>query len=64
MSNDFERLWLTAPIGLISLADAEGCLEAFGDEARAHASYYAVQASWRLDLSILLRALANGLPNA
>ncbi|HRY49288.1 MAG TPA: sugar transferase [Candidatus Paceibacterota bacterium] len=58
LSNDFERLWLTAPIGLVSLADAEGCSDAFGDEARAHASYYAVQAGWRMDLWILLRVLA------
>jgi hypothetical protein len=57
LTNDFERLWLSAPIGLISLADAEGCLEAFSDEAQAHASFYAVQANWRLDLAILKRVL-------
>jgi len=57
LTNDFERLWLASPPGLISLADAEGCTEIFSDEARAHASYYAAQASWRLDLVILARAL-------
>jgi Bacterial sugar transferase len=57
LTSDFERLWLTAPIGLFSLADAEACPEAFSDEARAHASFYAVQANWRLDLAILKRVL-------
>ena len=57
LSNDFERLWLAAPIGLISLADAEGVTGHFTDEARACASFYAVQANWKLDLSILRRAL-------
>ena len=57
LSNDFERLWLAAPIGLISLADAEGCDEVFSDAARAHASFYAAGANWRLDLAILARAL-------
>lgn len=57
LSNDFERLWLAAPIGLISLADAEGTAGAFSDETRACASFYAVQANWRLDMSILARAV-------
>jgi Bacterial sugar transferase len=57
LANDFERLWLSAPIGLFSLADAEGCPAGFSDEARAHASFYAVQANWRLDLVILKRVL-------
>src|SRR5206468_11323241 len=57
LANEFERLWLAAPIGLVSLADALGCPQAFSDEARAHASYYAVKANWRLDCSIFLRAL-------
>jgi len=57
LSNDFERLWLAAPIGLISLADAEGASGAFSDETRACASFYAVQANWRLDMSILARTL-------
>lgn len=55
LSNEFERLWLKAPIGLFSLADAEACAEPFNEEARTHASYYAVQSGWRMDLSILGR---------
>jgi NDP-sugar pyrophosphorylase family protein len=55
LESEFDRLWLAAPIGLISLADAEGVAEAFTDEARVCASFYAVRANWRLDLSILAR---------
>ena len=58
LQNDFERLWLTAPVGLVSLADASGCPEGVSDEACAHASYYAVNASSRLDWMILARCLA------
>jgi hypothetical protein len=53
--DEFERLWLSVTPGMFSLADAEGCTEAFGDEARAHASFYAVQHSWKTDLQILRR---------
>ncbi len=63
LTNDFERLWLSAPIGLFSLADAEGCPEGFSDEARAHASFYAVQANWRLDLAILKSVLFGSVRN-
>lgn len=55
LDGEFEQLWLAAPIGLVSLADAEGCAEAFGDEARVHASFYAAQAGPRLDRQILRR---------
>jgi hypothetical protein len=58
LSNDFERLWLAAPVGLISLADARGCPEGVSDEACAHASYYAVHASRGLHWFILSRAVA------
>jgi len=57
LSSEFERLWLKAPIGLFSLADVEACGDPFNDEVRAHASYYAVQSDWRMDLSILSRVL-------
>jgi hypothetical protein len=57
LANDFERLWLAAPTGLISLADVEASEDSFNDETRAHASFYAAQAGWRLNLSILARAL-------
>ncbi|MEY4940086.1 MAG: hypothetical protein RIQ93_1821 [Verrucomicrobiota bacterium] len=55
--NDFERLWLVPPPGLVSLADASGCPEGVSAESNAHASFYAVNASWRLDAVILMRAL-------
>lgn len=56
LTHDFERLWLTAPVGLVSLADAHGCTDELSDEACAHASYYAVNASRRLDWFVLSRA--------
>jgi hypothetical protein len=65
LANDYERLWLAAPIGLVSLADTEGCSKSLSDEARAHASYYAARANWRLNMGILLRMLfllALGVP--
>ena len=55
LESEFDRLWLAVPIGLISLADAEGVAGAFTDDARVCASFYAVRANWRLDLSILAR---------
>lgn len=58
LQSEFERLWLAAPTGLISLADVESCPTPFGDEARAHASFYSVSRGWRTDLSILRRLLA------
>lgn len=54
LTNDFERLWLAAPVGLISLAQAEGTMDSL--ETRACASLYALQANWRLDVSIIARA--------
>ena len=61
LSTDFERLWLNAPIGLVSLSDVRGCLDSFSDESRAHASFYAVQHHWRLDLAILSSALSQAI---
>ncbi|MEO5803097.1 MAG: hypothetical protein ABIR24_06170 [Verrucomicrobiota bacterium] len=57
LTNEFERLWLASPLGLISQGDAEGCTDLSSDAARAHASFYAAQANWRLDLIILFGAL-------
>jgi hypothetical protein len=57
LSNDFERLWLAAPTGLVSLADAYGCPEGVHPESSAHASFYAVNQSARLDATIIGRAL-------
>jgi hypothetical protein len=56
--SEFERLWLAVPTGFITLADAEGCPTPYGDDARAHASYYAVSRNWRTHMSILRRVLA------
>ncbi len=53
LKTDFERMWLQAPIGLFSLADAMGCKEPFGEEARIHASFYAAQRGGKQDWAIL-----------
>ncbi len=53
LETEFEKLWLTAPIGLVSLADVHGCAGSFSDEERAHSSYYAVRAGASLDRSVL-----------
>lgn len=66
-SNDFERLWLAAPVGLISLADAEDCNDRSSAEAHAYASYYAAQPSRRLDWTIFGQTVflfACGIPYA
>jgi hypothetical protein len=57
LENDFERLWLAAPVGIVSLADAHGCKDEFNEETCAHASYYSVNASPRLDWFVLSRAM-------
>lgn len=57
LANDFERLWLAAPVGIISLADAHGCPDGLSDEAIGHGSFYAVNASRRLDWQILSRCV-------
>jgi hypothetical protein len=62
LETDFERLWLGVPPGLVSLSDAEGCEDPFGDEGRAHASFYAVQNNWRSDLKILWRVWTCAFP--
>lgn len=56
LTNDFERLWLAAPVGIVSLADAHGCKDELNEETCAHASYYAVNANRRLDWFVLSRA--------
>ena len=57
LHSDFELLWLASPPGLLSLADAEGCSDAFDDAARAHAAFYTASMGWRGDLAILWRCL-------
>ena len=63
LANDFERLWLAAPIGLVSLADAHGCVDTLSDETIAHSSYYAVNASRRLDCWIIVRTICLAAAN-
>lgn len=55
LETEFERLWLSAPVGLASLADSKGCEGelAVSDEARAHSGYYAVRAGGELDRVVL-----------
>jgi len=55
LTTDFEKLWLNAPVGLVSLADVEGAFDRFDEQARAHAAFYATRADWRLNASILVR---------
>lgn len=57
LTSEFEQLWLAAPVGLVSLADVEGCADVFDDEARAHASFYAAQIGPKLDRQILRRLI-------
>lgn len=57
LETEFEQLWLAAPVGLFSLADAEQTHQEFDDEARIHASYYATQASPQMRRRILGRCL-------
>ncbi len=57
LKDDHEQLWLSVPPGLFTLADVMGCKEAFGDEAKVHASFYAVHRSWRKDFEIVCSIL-------
>ena len=62
LETEFEQLWLAAPIGMFSLADTFGDGE-FDDAARAHASFYAVHASARVDRDILWKAFFRSSQN-
>lgn len=62
LETEFEQLWLAAPIGLISLADTFAGEEEYGDDARAHSSFYAVRASGRMDREILRRIIMRSSP--
>jgi hypothetical protein len=57
LEGEFERLWLAAPTGLFCLADTLGSGEEFDEEARSHASFYAVDPDPRKNWRILRRAL-------
>jgi hypothetical protein len=61
LQTEFEQLWLAAPVGLFSLADALNCHEEVGDEARAHAGYYAVNPDPHKDWWILQRMLFSAI---
>jgi hypothetical protein len=53
LKDDHERLWLSVPPGMFTLADVMGCKESFSDEAKVHASFYAVHRSWKKDFEIM-----------
>ncbi|MCF7763745.1 MAG: sugar transferase [Verrucomicrobia bacterium] len=59
LETEFEQLWLSAPVGLVSLADAFGCGDSFDDDTRAHSSFYSVRSDRRMDIDIL-RSVASG----
>lgn len=51
------QLWLSVPVGVFSLADAEGCDAESISESLGHAAWFAAQRTTRLRLSILVRSL-------
>ena len=53
LENEFEELWLDAPTGLYSLSDQDRCEDLFSDEAKAHASFFAVQGDAKLRRKLL-----------
>jgi hypothetical protein len=57
LTDEHERLWLSVPPGLFSLADTMNCANSFNEEAKIHASFYAVQRSWRKDIGIMRQIL-------
>ncbi len=57
LTTDFERLGLTAPLGLVSLAEVQGCDQPLSDEACAHASLYAALRGPALNAGILVQAV-------
>ena len=59
LAAEFENLWLQAPPGIFSQADAAGCWTHQSDEATGHACFYSAQRSWKLNYSILKGVFAN-----
>jgi hypothetical protein len=57
LTTEFDRLWFSVSSGIISLSDAEDCVEGLSYEARAHAAYYSVQRNVKMDLAILWRSI-------
>ena len=61
LQGEFDQLWLTAPTGLFSLADALGDPENLSDETRAHASFYSVDPGRHKDLKIFWQVICHAL---
>lgn len=61
LENEFEELWLEAPTGLFTLADVEGCTDRFSDDAKAHASFFAVRADGTLRRRIVMNLIKRAL---
>ena len=61
LQGEFDQLWLTAPTGLFSLADALGDPENLSDETRAHASFYAVDPGRHKDIKIFWRVICHAM---
>jgi len=61
LESEFDQLWLSAPVGLVSLADTFGCGEKCDDAARVHSSFYAVRGAGRLDREILRQFIRGAL---
>jgi hypothetical protein len=59
LTEEFDQLWLAAPTGVYSLADALGDPEDLSDETRAHASFYAVDPGRHKDFKIIWRMICN-----
>jgi hypothetical protein len=57
LGDEFEQLWLATPAGVFSLADAANDGLDDAESSLAHAAYYSVNRSFRLNVSILLRCL-------
>lgn len=55
LDGEFERLWLDAPAGVFSLADALD--DDHADAAASHSAFYAMSRALRMDVRILTRCL-------
>lgn len=62
LETEFEQLWLAAPVGFVSLADAHGCADGFDDESRVHSAFYAAHAGGAMDRAILRWLVFGSLP--
>jgi hypothetical protein len=53
LQSEFDRLWLAAPCGLVSLGDCYHCTDVTDQDARTHAAYFAVKPNRNLNAKIL-----------